>query len=496
MLELRLRRAGRDASCSRAACVTLCAMLVALATPASAQIVTMKYVVNDLGNLAGQDGASVSAWALNEAGQVVGQSVTAGGQTHAYRTAPNRAIKPADDLGTLGGAFSAAYAINNAGQVAGDADTALAGPFNSVVRRAFRLDPGSPMIDLGTLAPNGGANGFNNSGARGINDAGVVVGHATVPADACGSASQAFRTAPNSPINPAFDRLGTLVPAPYANCRSSIAWAVGGAGLVVGDSATVVSTGVPNHAFRWAPATGLIDLGTLGGRDSQAFAVNDRGEIVGQSLVPLDPTGNPFNSPRAFLSQGSLVPRMIDLGTLGGTYSSASGINSRDPYDSQIVGASSTAGDAALRAFLWTGNLLNGGVMVDLNTRIAPDTGWQLVSARSINNKGQIIGTAWRTGVPFVGYAVRLDPSDVAVDVLKASLSDAAYGLTLGQVNSLGDKLTNATVSIQQGLFKQAVNQLNAFVNAVQVAVANGKMSVSAGSALVAGANAIIATLN
>jgi len=495
MLEIRLRRARRDRYCCRAARLTLGALAFALATSASAQIVTMKYVVNNLGNLKGEDGAAVSAWALNEAGQVVGQSATANGQTRGFRTGANRPITAADDLGTLGGAFSAAYAINNQGQVAGDADTAVAGPLGSVVRRAFRRDPGGSMIDLGTLAPNGGVNGFNNSGARGINDAGMVVGYATVPVDSCGSVSQAFRTAPNSPINPSLDRLGTLVPAPFANCRSSIAWAVNGPGLIVGDSATVVTTGVPNHAFRWAPATGMIDLGTLGGRDSQALAVNDRGEIVGQSQVPLDPTGNPFNSPRAFLGQGSLVPRMIDLGTLGGTYSSASGINSRDPYDSQVVGTASTTGDAAFRAFLWTGNLLNGGTMVDLNTRIASGTGWQLIGARSINNKGQIIGTAWRDGVPFVGYAVRLDPSDVAVDVLKAALADPAYGLTPGQMNSLGDKLANAYVSIQQGLFKQATNQLNAFVNSVEVAVANGKMSVVTGSALVASAKAIIATL-
>lgn len=496
MLELRHRRARRDVTIGRAARVALGVLTVAFAATAAAQVVTMKYVVTNLGNLAGQDGASVSAWALNESGQVAGQSATASGQTHAFRTGANRVIRPADDLGTLGGAFSAAYAINNLGQVAGDADTALTGPFNSVVRRAFRLDPAGSMIDLGTLAPNGGVNGFNNSGARGINDTGVVVGLATVPADSCGSVSQAFRTAPNSPINPNLDRLGTLVPAPFANCRSSIAWAVNGPGLIVGDSATVVTTGVPNHAFRWAPATGLIDLGSLGGRDSQAFAVNDRGEIVGQSQVPLDPTGNPFNSPRAFLSQGSLVPRMIDLGTLGGTYSAASGINSRDPYDSQVVGTATTAGDAALHAFLWTGNLLGGGTMVDLNTRIAASTGWQLVSARAINSKGQIIATAWRDGVPFVGYAVRLDPSDVAVDVLKSSLADPAYGLTLGQTNSLSDKLGNAYVSIQQGLFKQATNQLNSFISAVQVAVGNGKMSVATGSMLVAAANAIIATLN
>ena len=470
---------------------------------AGAQVVTMKYVVNNLGNLKSVDGASVQALGLNEAGQVVGQSINAIDATHAFRTAPNRAIQSTDDLGTLGGSFSSAYGINNASQVAGDADTALAGPFGSVVRRAFRLDPGGSMIDLGTLAPNGGANGFNNSGARGINDAGNVVGFATVPADTCGSSSHAFRTAPNasivySPFPPYGDDLGTLVPPTLTtvNCRSSMAWAVNSAGDAVGDSATTLSTGLPRHAFRTAPLVYRTDLGTLGGRgNSAAFAINDLGESVGESAVALDPAGNPFDSPHAFISMGSLVPRTIDIGTLGGGYSSAAGINYRYPDDSQVVGSATTSGNAALHAFLWTGNVFNGGTMVDLNTRIAAGSGWELVGAKAINNKGQIIGAAWKNGVRFVGYAVRLDPSDVAVSVLIGTLSDAQYGLSAGQINSLTDKLTSAYNSIRAGLFKQATNQLNANINAVQVQVQNGKMSVATANALIAAINAIIVTL-
>ena len=445
-----------------------------------------KYVVTDLGGLGG---TFTSVNGINNTGQVVGSSNLPGDViTHAFRTAPNQPVKPGDDLGTLGGANSVGSAINNTGQVAGRSDTADVGPFGSTVSRAFRADPGLPMVGLGTLAPLGGVNGFNNSGANGINDAGRVAGFATVPF-VCSSVSHAFLTSPNSPINPAFDNLGTLV----SNCRSSTAFGVNSSGMTVGDSATNVLTGVPNHAFRHTFLGGMVDLGTLGGRDSVAYAVNDLGEIVGQSQVPSDLVNNPFNSPHAFLSQGNVAMR--DLGTLGGTYSSARAINRRSPLDSQIVGQASTAADAAFHAFLYTGNI-SAGTMVDLNGLIAASSGWELIGATGINNKGQIVGTAWRNGVKFVNHAVRLDPSDVAVTNLVTSLSDPSLGLTIGQVSSLTDKLQNALASIQQGLNQQAVNQLSAFISSVQTLQKNNKITNATANILIIAAQAIIAALS
>ena len=471
----------------------LSTLTLGVAPMALGQVVTMKYVVTDLGNLKGVAGSSVIAIGLNEAGQVVGQSETASGDTHAFRTAPNRVIKPVDDLGTLGGPFSAAYAINNLGQVVGDAD--LAPDANSVVvRRAFRLDPGSPMVDLGTLVPSGTVMAFNSSGARSINDAGIVVGYARVPLDACGSVSHAFRTAPNAPIAPlGGNDLGTLVPPPYTNCRSSIAWGVNSAGVAVGNSATVVSSGTPNHAFRTAPFVYRIDLNNFGWGNSTAFAVNDLGETVGEAQVV---NTDPFVSPHAFISEGQITHRTIDIGTLGGSSSSATAINYRYPNDSQVVGVAATTNNAALHAFLWTGNVFNGGTMVDLNSRIDASAGWELTRARAINNKGQIVSDARRAGAPFVYYAVRLDPSDAAVGIVIASLSDPSYALSGGQINALTDKLTNALQSIRQGFFKQAINQLNAAIGSIQVAVSNGKMSGATAQALTAAINAIIPTLS
>lgn len=467
------------------------ALLLAAAFVLPVAAAQKRYVVTDLGSL---NGHPTVAQGINNAGQVVGHSrlgPSFSDPSHAFRTGPNQVIKPADDLGTLGGASSFAYAINASGQVVGDADTAMPGPFGSVVRRAFRADPGQPMIDLGTLAPSGGINGFNNSGARAINDQAVVVGHATVPNNICLSTSRAFRTAPGAAVNPQTDDLGTLVP-PTATCaslRSSIAWGVNNAGTTVGESATTLLAGRPNRALRFVGTGPMEDLGVLAsGPNSTAFAINDRGEAVGESFID----GNPFSPTRAaFLKVGG--DPLLDLGHLGGGSASAFAINTPPSGDSQVVGTSFTG--SALHAFVWTGSYASGGTMIDLNTLIAPGGGWELTTARAINARGQIVGDALKDGVAFDFHAVRLDPSDVAVQVLIDGLTGAELALTAGQIASLGDKLNNAYASIQAGLDKQAINQLNAFVGAVTVYWKTGKMSSATAATLTAAAKAIIAVL-
>jgi hypothetical protein len=82
-----------------------------------------------------------------------------------------------------------------------------------------------------------------------------------------------------------------------------------------------------------------------------------------------------------------------------------------------------------------------------------------------------------------------------AVRHLTTVVASAALTLTAGQVNSLSDKLTNVLASIEAGLDKQAINQLNAFISSVETAGRLGKMSPQAAARLIGDARAIIVML-
>ncbi len=117
--------------------------------------------MTDLGTL----GGTVSyGYGINDAGQVVGQSVTADdGVYHAFLFSEGTMI----DLGTLGGLMSYAYSINDAGQVVGSSYVGEIG------EHAFLYSEGT-MIDLNSLLPEG--SGWELWEARDINNNGQIVG--------------------------------------------------------------------------------------------------------------------------------------------------------------------------------------------------------------------------------------------------------------------------------------------------------------------------------
>jgi probable HAF family extracellular repeat protein len=95
----------------------------------------------------------------------------------------------------------------------------------------------------------------------------------------------------------------------------------------------------------------MVDLGTLGGSYSGAGSVSESGQIVGLSLLAGDADSHPFS----WTAQGA----MVDLGTLGGSNTwnmQVSGVNERG----QIAGTSTTA-DGLDHATLWCGRVNAAG---------------------------------------------------------------------------------------------------------------------------------------
>jgi probable HAF family extracellular repeat protein len=109
--------------------------------------------------------------------------------------------------------------------------------------------------------------------------------------------------------------------------------------------------------------------------DGVLYAANDDRVCVGQTEVN--------GTMRAVAVTRT---RQTELGTLGGSASSARGINN----SGAVVGGPLTEGDTAHHGFLW-----EDGVMVDLNTLVEP--GWEVVHALAINDRGDIVALAnWK----------------------------------------------------------------------------------------------------
>ncbi len=151
--------------------------------------------------------------------------------------------------------------------------------------------------------------------------------------------------------------------APIWPATQSDAYGVNNKGQVVGESYY--------KAFIWQDGT-LSELHPLPGwGDSVAKAINDHGVAVGNSI----------NRACLWERDGTVVA----LGNLGADPSFARAINNRG----QVVGASRTVQGKAGGAFLW-----QNGKMIGLNDLIPPDSGWVLVDATGINDRGQIVGNA------------------------------------------------------------------------------------------------------
>lgn len=337
----------------------------------------------------------------------------------ALRTCTQPPAYKITDLNTLRNTRSYAYGVNNRGEVVGDVFDAPY-PSNS---RAFIYESGS-MRRLGTLGGSEGA-------ARGINDAGQVVGWSTTSSDRytyaflyrAGSIKSIGNLDPNHPANTsrAYDvnNSGQIVGESYVSGKGQSAFlfkdgkmqnlgslsephggiqatGINNLGQVVGGGSAWVTYRAWTHAFLHRDGT-LQDLSTPFGDENSSFAaaVNDAGQIAASSYVGtgLQRALHAFiysagkwndlgNLPGGTFISHSYWPAPYNAGTLTHVVSTAYDINNAG----QVVGTA-CAVSKQMHAFVY-----KDGVMQDLNYLIPAASGWVLIEARSINDSGQIVG--------------------------------------------------------------------------------------------------------
>jgi probable HAF family extracellular repeat protein len=295
------------------------------------------------------------------------------------------------DLGTFGGPTSRNDGIypplNNQGMAIGAADTTTPDPFypnfnplilpggasDPYIFRAFESNNGE-LVALDSLP--GGYSTWPTS----ISKNGLIAGTAITGAldPITGWPEETAVIWHRGKITD----LGTLggyeSGAGMVNSRGQV---TGAAGNAIPDPYSLFGLGTQTRAYLWEERNGMQDIGTLGGPDAAAPFINERGEIAGfsyTSTMAVDPFL--WEPPTQRQPNG----RMIDLGTLGGTFGAEGdgmALNNRG----QVVGGSNLAGDVFFHPFLWT----KPGPMRDLGT-----LGGANGAANAINENGEVVGLA------------------------------------------------------------------------------------------------------
>lgn len=259
------------------------------------------------------------------------------------------------ELGTLGGLYTSANDINAAGQVVGYSWT------SEGERHAYRWDPVEGMTDLG---PPGWW-----SVATAINDRGEITGWFY-------DLANGFHVAHWSATDTFTDlgRFGGTQAQPVD---------INEAGQIAANRQSPNGT----RAVLWDPIIGVTVIPTLGNpapQNTYAKALNDRGEVVGNS---------PIANGDVHAFRWKLGEAIEDLGTLGGSISLAHAINNQG----RITGYSKND-DGEVVVFVkdpGTPMAMVGGPDDELASRYAGEEHWL-----GLNERGQIVGDGEPSGAP------------------------------------------------------------------------------------------------
>jgi probable HAF family extracellular repeat protein len=285
------------------------------------------------------------AWGVSGDGKVVvGQLSRLGTDTVAFRWTATQGML---ELGTLGGANSEAYAASGDGSAIVGRAKNTSGNY-----RPFRWTPAGGMQDLPSSPPQ-----FVSGDATDVSaDGNSVVG--------------LFGFAERWTLTGGLEELGNFSSRGISSDGQ----------VVVGNNA---------HAVSWTPTGGIQDLGTVDGTEStvpgtQSFADDASGNgsvVVGQSR---DRDG----FWKAF--RWTAATGMRDIGTLGGPMAAAYNVSDDG---SVVVGRALTSGNSASdRAFRWTPQRGMQNLQQLLqNAGVTSVSGWILLGATGVSADGTVI---------------------------------------------------------------------------------------------------------
>lgn len=308
-------------------------------SPCAAQ----SYSITNLGTLAGYSGSSASA--AGRDGRIVGFAQTGAGTPRPF-TSDGGPLSPIGDPAIDGMALG----VSPTGDVAGYSQSM------SGALQAFLLRNGV-LHNMGTLGGDSVATGVN-SGLHASGWSRLPSGHRRATRFILDSMGQ-----PEPPLD-----LGTL------GGNESLGHGINGFGVIVGEAQNAQGQ---FRAYLHDGAAGR-EVAALGGSQSAAYAISNRGHIAGRSHIAGD------GAVHAFLYDPDIAA-VRDLGTLGGPESEALAVNDAG----YVVGRSLLADGTTVHAFLWQSHT----GMVDLNSLLPQGSAWELLEARGIRDDGAIVGT-------------------------------------------------------------------------------------------------------
>src|SRR6266478_5292106 len=317
----------------------------------------LRYMVIDLGDDARANGTL-------DSGQIIGSKSFGGGVRHAAFWPSSKS--PAVDLGTLPGyTGSSAGGINPRGEIVGvarnDNNLSAARPLFWASSQAGPMElPGLPVGLLGLAAdinPVGQIVGLFFSGDLSVQRPVFWPKSNAAPIYLTGLGNN-FPHGVALSINAAGNILGDGCDADFVECHVAF-W--------VSSASTPVALASPGGEFIYT------DIG-LGGTISPLL--NNAGSMVGFAYKA------DFSETRAVFWATSSSPAVILNTSAEFSNGTGEGINNK----AQIVGTAYNSDFSDSHAFMWPSSTSQG---IDLNTLIPPDSGWELVIARGINNRGE-----------------------------------------------------------------------------------------------------------